>query len=129
MEARGPSNAACRAGRAVAVVIAVITAISVAISVRIVAVVIGIAVTVTIVVRVIPPPWPPRIKADVKSEPGASDEAPTMAMPKMVVIVAPVGMPVGRMLRDDVVVPVRRKPVSVSYLARAGHPVANRSVA
>ena len=79
---------------------------------------IGIRVVIggVIVVRI---PIRPRIKPEVEDDPGAVDETAMMSMPPVVAASVPITMPIGRMLRDDVISPVRRETVSTPDLACA----------
>ena len=60
--------------------------------------------------------WVPR-ESEIEDEPRAVDKTATVAMPEMVAIPIPIAMPVGRMLREDAVVPIRRKIISIANLA------------
>jgi hypothetical protein len=74
----------------------------------------GIAVTVIIIWIPIPPPRPPRIEAKVKPPPESVDEDEAMTMEKMVTIAVPISVPIGRMLREHMILPVRAQIVSIS---------------
>src|SRR5207302_11016639 len=86
---------------------------------RVVAVLIRIVIVSVIIVRVVRI-RPPRIKSEVEDDPGAVDESAMMSLPDVIAAAIPIALPVSRMLRDDVIPPVRRKIICAPNLATAG---------
>src|SRR6266568_2017495 len=85
---------------------------------RVVAVRIRVVIVGVIVVRVVPI-RPPRIESEVEDDPGSVDEPTMMSVPNVIAAAIPIALPVTRMLRDDVVPPIRRKIIPGANLACA----------
>src|SRR5439155_25985772 len=85
---------------------------------RVVVIRVAVVIVRVIVVRVVPvrPPW---IESEVKDDPGAIDESAMMPAPNVIAAAIPIALPVARMLRYDVVPPVRGKIISTAHLACA----------
>ena len=102
--------------------VTVLIGVGIAVSARVVitrVVCVRIAVIPVSVVIIGIPVRPPWIESEVKDDPGAIDESAMMPAPNVIAAAIPIALPVARMLRYDVVPPVRGKIISTAHLACA----------
>src|SRR5437016_10235140 len=114
--------------------VTVLIGVGIAVSARVVitrVVCVRIAVIPVSVVIIGIPVRPPWIESEIENDPGAIDESAMMPAPNVIAAAIPIALPVARMLRYDVVPPVRGKIISTANLGCAVSPVSgvcNRAI-
>src|SRR5438874_8929453 len=116
---RGHSRVTRLIGVAILIVVLFAVVVIRIVSVRVTVGAVAISVSV-IIIRIPIRPSPPRPKSDVEYHPRTVEEVATMPVPDVITAAVPIAVPVRRMLREDVIMPVRRKIISVANLTATG---------